>query len=204
MDNLIQKNNVGVITLKDLTDLISVQHSKAMAKIGVLSLEPSFGTVSKIDIVYNEQGQTIETYLLTKKQAIAVGAKLNNSLLMKVIDTVEELEKNKNEDIKIPKNPLEAIALFLEVNKETDTRLTKLEDTKRLENWQEKALHDAKNIKVYEIANDDKLLVNKLHRKVWSLFKKHFHLARYNELPAIKFDEGKSFISNLTLADMVA
>lgn len=49
-----------------------------------LAEEPSFGTVAKMAVVYNTQGQTIETYSLNKKQAIAVGAKLNNKLLMKV------------------------------------------------------------------------------------------------------------------------
>lgn len=65
--------------------------------------------MSKIDIVYNDKGQTIPTYLLTKKQAIAVGAKLNNTLLMKVIDKVEELE-NKN-NFQIPQTLSQALLL---------------------------------------------------------------------------------------------
>jgi len=97
----------------------------------------------------------------------------------------------------------EQIAIIAQGSQKTNKRLEILEKTKRLEGWQEKALHDSKNKKVYEIANDDKALANKLHRKVWSLFKKEFHLPRYNELPAIKFDEGKSFIHSLSLADMV-
>ena len=54
-----------------------------------------FGTLSKIDIVYNDKGQTIPTYRFTKKQAIAVAARLNNTMLMKVINRLEELEKQK-------------------------------------------------------------------------------------------------------------
>ena len=84
-----------------------------------------------------------------------------------------------------------------------DDRIVKLEATKRLENWQEKSLQDAKNQKVYEIAHDDKKFASALHRKVWSLFKKQFHLPRYNELPAVKFEDGLTFIRNLTIADMV-
>lgn len=91
-----QNNGEFYITLKEITDLISRQHSKAMLKVEELVKEPSFGTVSKIDTVYNDKGQKIETYLLNRKQAIAVGAKLNNSLLMKVIDKVDELERLKN------------------------------------------------------------------------------------------------------------
>lgn len=109
MNYLIQNQNSGVITLKEITDLIDVRHDRAMQKVDELCLELSFGTVSKIDIVYNDKGQTIPTYLLTKKQAIAVGAKLNNTLLMKVIDKVEELE-NKN-NFQIPQTLSQALLL---------------------------------------------------------------------------------------------
>jgi len=97
----------------------------------------------------------------------------------------------------------EQISLMAQGHQEIDSRVSILEATKRLENWQEKSLQDAKNQKVYSIAQDDKNLASKLHRKVWSLFKKQFHLPRYNELPSIKFEDGLKFIRNLTIADMV-
>lgn len=84
-----------VITLKEITDLINVRHDKSMAKVEELALEDGFGTLSKIDIVYNDKGQTIPTYRFTKKQAIAVGARLNTAMLMKVINRLEELEMAK-------------------------------------------------------------------------------------------------------------
>jgi len=194
-----QSQNIE-ITLKEITDLISVEHNKAMKVVEKLSQEPSFGTVEKIATVYNNKGQTIDTYKLNKKQAIAVGAKLNNSLLMKVIDRLEELESVNMRPLSVS----EQIALIAQGHQEVDERLKKLEATKRLESWQERALQDAKNKKVYEIAKDDKELASKLHRKVWSLFKKEFHLPRYNELPAVKYEDGVRYIENLTLADMVA
>jgi hypothetical protein len=78
------------------TDLIGVRHDKAMKKVTKLSEEPSFGRLDKMDfrsLSGNSTERIFETYVLNKKQAIAVGAKLNNSLLMKVIDRLEELEK---------------------------------------------------------------------------------------------------------------
>ena len=97
--------NVCMITLKEITDLIGVQHSKAMKKVDKLVLEPSFGGVAKTATpTFNPDksfNKNIETYHLTKKQAIAVGAKLNNSLLMKVIDKIEELENDKSEQNKV-------------------------------------------------------------------------------------------------------
>jgi hypothetical protein len=44
-------------------------------------------------VVYNEQGQSIETYIFDKRQSIAVAAKLNTPMLMAVIDRWQALEK---------------------------------------------------------------------------------------------------------------
>ncbi len=86
-----------VMTLKDITDLIAVQHSKAMVKVEELQGEEGFGGLSKMDTpTFNPDGsinKTIKTYALTKKQSIAAAARLNNQMLMKVIDRLEELEK---------------------------------------------------------------------------------------------------------------
>ena len=73
-------NEQYVITLKEITDLIGVEHNKAMKKVEELALEEGFGTLAKTATVYNSKGQTIDTYQFTKKQAIAVGARLNKTL----------------------------------------------------------------------------------------------------------------------------
>lgn len=67
-----------------------------MKKVEKLSKEPSFGELRETRIS-NLNGVKVKTYVLNKKQAIAVGAKLNNSLLMRVIDRLEELEKAKSQ-----------------------------------------------------------------------------------------------------------
>lgn len=90
-----------------------------------------------------------------------------------------------------------------EVITEHDKRLSTLEKNVRMESWQERNLMDAKNSKVYELAKDDKKLANSLHRKVWQLFKKRFHLPRYNELKFGQYEDGLMYIDGLTLADMV-
>ena len=208
--NIIIQNKLnGVITLKEITDLIHVQHSKAMLKVEQLSKEPSFGEVAKTDTL-NLNNVKVSTYLLTKKQAIAVGAKLNNSLLMKVIDRLEELE-NQNK----PKSTLDLIIQSAQKMQELENmqlhqenRLSLLEKSKRLENWQEKELHDLKNKKVYELAKkhdltNDNEMVRKLHSRVWKAVKNRFNLPRYNELPILKFDEAKALINSLTLGDLV-
>jgi len=102
-----------------------------------------------------------------------------------------------------PMTVQEQIAIIAQGNQIIDERLTLLEQTKRLEAWQERALIDAKNKKVYSFNPSDGENTSKLHRAVWSKFKKHFNLPRYNELPAVKYEIGLEFINNLTLIDLV-
>ena len=89
-----------------------------------------------------------------------------------------------------------------------DSRVTELEQTRRLENWQEKELLDLKNKKVYELAEkhdfkNDESMIKKLHNRAWKAFKNRFNIPRYNELPCLKFEDGKAFISKLTVGDVL-
>ncbi len=210
MEILVSNQNTGVITLKEITDLISARHNDSMSKVEKLALEPSFGALRKTRIVYNEQGQEVDTYLLTKKQAIAVGAKLNNSLLMKVIDRLEELE-NQNK----PKTTLDLIiqsAQQMQLIQDTQqiqaAQIEKIESNFRIENWQQKRLEEVKNQKVYELVEkhdlkDDAAMIKKLHSRVWKSLKNRFNIPRYNELPMCEFDNGVSYIKKLTFGELV-
>lgn len=209
MNFLSIKQDNGVITLKEITDLINVQHSKAMLKVEQLAKEPAFGEVSKFD-TFNLNNVKISTYLLNKKQAIAVGARLNNALLMKVIDRLEELE-NQNK----PKTTLDLIiqsAQQMQLIQDTQqiqaAQIEKIESNFRIENWQQKRLEEIKNQKVYEIAEkhdlkNDAVMIKKLHSRVWKCLKNRFNIPRYNELPMCEFDNGVSYIKKLTLADLI-
>ena len=209
MEILVSNQNTGVITLKEITDLIDVQHSKAMLKVEQLAKEPAFGEVSKFD-TFNLNNVKISTYLLNKKQAIAVGARLNNTLLMKVIDRLEELE-NQNK----PKTTLDLIiqsAQQMQLIQDTQqiqaAQIEKIESNFRIENWQQKRLEEVKNQKVYEIAEkhdlkNDVAMIKKLHSRVWKCLKNRFNIPRYNELPMCEFDNGVSYIKKLTLADLI-
>ena len=81
---IFQKNEEYVITLKEITDLIGVEHNKAMKKVEELASEYGFGGLAKTATpTYNPDGSVnryIDTYQFTKKQAIAVGARLNKTL----------------------------------------------------------------------------------------------------------------------------
>jgi len=83
----------ATMTLKEITDLLEVEHNKAMRVVSKMAQTDGFGTVEKIATVYNSKGQTIQTYKLNRRQSMAVSAKLNTGLLMKVIDRLDELER---------------------------------------------------------------------------------------------------------------
>ena len=107
-----------VMTLKDVVDIINekrgvksgdkgfIQHVTALRNIKKLSETTSFGLVNKWlshNIDKLGRRKEVETLALTKKQAIAVGAKLDNEMLMAVIDKIEELEnKNANQALALP------------------------------------------------------------------------------------------------------
>ena len=92
LKNLVIANATLTMTLKEITDLLDVEHNKAMNKVEKMAEDPEFGTVAKTSTVYNDKGQTIQTYQLNKRQSIAVASRLNTALLMRIIDRWQELE----------------------------------------------------------------------------------------------------------------
>ena len=201
-----------VISLKEITDILEVRHNDAMKKVESLSKEPSFGELRKTRISY-AKGKTVGTYVLNKIQAIAVGAKLNDTLLMKLVKRLEEPNSKLMETLADHTAKTQALfhtqEVMGEVITEHESRIKNLELNRRLESWQEKNLQDAKNRKVYELASSTedekkrKELVSKLHMKVWSVFKKRFNLPRYNELTAGRYEDGLMYLNNLTMAEVV-
>lgn len=198
------------ITLKEITDLISVEHNKAMRTVDKLTLEASFGTVEKIATVYNDKGQTIPTYLLTKKQAIAVGAKLNNTLLMRLVDRLEEMEMKK------PLTTTEQIVLLAQGHQEIEQRLSNTENKiNYLENKspilynQIKVLEDKRKSRTNELVgynpNCEKSKSNysRTIRALTKKFKTTFGVARYADLPKDKYNEALAWVSNVEMVDLI-
>ena len=66
---IFQGNQEYVITLKEITDLIGVEHNKAMRKVEELALEEGFGGLAKTATpTYNPDGSVnryIDTYQFT-------------------------------------------------------------------------------------------------------------------------------------------
>lgn len=93
--DLISISNEITMSLKEITDLLEVRHNDAMKIVEKMIENKDFGTATKISYQYikgNNAKGTIDTYQLNKRQSIAVAAKLNTSLLMRIIDRLQELE----------------------------------------------------------------------------------------------------------------
>jgi hypothetical protein len=82
---------VTSMTLKEITDMLDVRHNNAMRTVAEMAEDPAFGGVTQIEYRTSE-GNTYQTYQLDKRQSIAVAARLNVALLMRIVDRWHELE----------------------------------------------------------------------------------------------------------------
>ena len=80
LKNLAIANATLTMSSLEIADLLNVEHNKAMNKFQKMAEDPEFGTVAKINVVYNDKGQAIQTYQLNKRQSIAVASRLNTAL----------------------------------------------------------------------------------------------------------------------------
>lgn len=113
------------ISLKEITDMLpNVRHDEAIIKVRKLAEQPSFGIIRDFRINTGKRGRPTNTVLLNKKQALAVGAMLDNANLMLVINKLEELEgiiKNK------PMSKLDMIIASAQEQKKLQLKVEQLE-----------------------------------------------------------------------------
>lgn len=127
MLQIIEEDKIA-ITLKEITDLIEVRHNDAMRKVEDLAKEPDFGVLRKTRISHIK-GKEIETYIFDKFQAITVGARLNNALLLKVMKRIEELERIKHQPLTYEETMQNALVLAA---KRVDALENKIQEDKPL------------------------------------------------------------------------
>jgi len=222
--NILNKNGKVVTDSKAVSDVFGKEHSGNGGIVSIIEKMPEgFRVGNFTESKYQSQnGHFYKCYDMTRdgmsmlimgftgKKAFEWKEKFIEAFNMmeeKLIDNTPTLQHHK--EILMALNNAQQMALnnaqqaTMEVVQKHEDRLNYIENTRRLEAYQEYNLVREKNKKVYEIAGDDKAFANKLHRKVWQLFKKKFSLPRYAELPAVKYDQGIEFVRSLTLADMV-
>lgn len=175
--------------------------------------------ISKYEFVENEDfltvvkkdgRQTSTDYIFTidmaKEVCMVANTDKGRETRKYFIKVEKQSNKNANLQLEIQMNRLDSLTAVAKATKNVldghENRLQNLEQNRRMESWMEKNLLDAKNRKVYELANGNDKLASKLHRNVWREFKKRFNLPRYNELVAGRYEDGLMYLNNLTI-DMV-
>lgn len=109
------------MTLKELTDLLDVRHNDAMKSVERLAQDPVFGRLRKTRSRYisgNNTEKELDTYQLDKRQSLAVAARLNVALQMRVIDRWMELEAQQRK----PKTRLELALEQVRLIEELETK----------------------------------------------------------------------------------
>ena len=82
-----------------------------------------------------------------------------------------------------------------------------LESTKRLEGWQERALSDGVKAKVSELTAGREVSPKALsayYRAIYKRLKGKYYVARYSEIPCLKFDEALAFVEALSHDDLIS
>lgn len=86
-------------------------------------------------------------------------------------------------------------------------RVSVLESTKRLEAWQEKALSDNVKAKVALLTKGRDIGTNiksSYFRAIYKRLKARFYVARYSEIPSVKFDEAMSYVTSISQDDLIS
>jgi len=120
----------------------------------------------------------------------------------------------------IPKDPLELFLMTAEAIKqlsgditevktrtiqaedmalEASTRVDELQATFRIHEWQKFELKEAVNHKVKALRELAGGLTGSYYAMVWGFVKRHFKVSKYDAIPAIRFEEAKIIITNITL-----
>lgn len=110
------------MSLKEITDLLNTRHNDAIKVVTKMLNNADFGVVTASSY-RTTQGNEYKTYLLDKRQSLAVAAKLNTSLLMKIIDRWQELEQS---NPVVPTTYIEALQALIESEKAKEVALAEV------------------------------------------------------------------------------
>ena len=208
--SLVARDGLVFANSLDVAKVFGKRHDNVIATIrkmserGLLNFkESSYWNEQNREMPFFEMNRDGFTFLVMG----FTGEKAENFKL-DFIDGFNALEKEVRTLQNPQTNQIQFLQGMLDAIGTMDSRVTTLEQNRRLENWQEKELLDLKNKKVYELCKkhdfeNDEAMIKKLHSRVWNAFKKHFKIPRYNELPCLKFEDGKQFINNIKLSDIL-
>lgn len=107
----------------------------------------------------------------------------------------------------IAKKQIEAIEKTQEHLEIVAQKVQVLESTKRLEGWQERALSDGVKAKVRDLVNGREVspkVLSAYYRAIYKRLKGKYYVARYSEIPSVKFDEALHYVESLSSDDLIS
>ncbi len=119
-----QAQEERVITLYEICKVMDKRHTNSKVLAEEIQAKEGFGTVLNISIVYNNKGQTTKTYSYTKKQALMIGARLDSSNIIKLVNKLEQTTQN----FQIPQSFSEALRLAADLDEQNKKLECKLEE----------------------------------------------------------------------------
>ena len=109
--------------------------------------------------------------------------------------------------LQIAKNQIAAIEKTQENLAIVAQKVQVLESTKRLEGWQERALSDGVKAKVRELTKGREVspkVLSAYYRAIYKRLKSKYYVARYSEIPCLKFDEALHYVESLSSDDLIS
>ncbi|MBR2111627.1 MAG: antA/AntB antirepressor family protein [Helicobacter sp.] len=109
--------------------------------------------------------------------------------------------------LEVAKNQIAALEKTQENLAIVAQKVQVLESTKRLEGWQERALSDGVKAKVRELTARREVsqkVLSAYYRAIYKRLKGKYYVARYSEIPCLKFDEALHFVESLSSDDLIS
>lgn len=109
--------------------------------------------------------------------------------------------------LEVAKNQIAALEKTQENLAIVAQKVQVLESTKRLEGWQERALSDGVKAKVRELTARREVsqkVLSAYYRAIYKRLKGKYYVARYSEIPSVKFDEALHFVENISSDDLIS
>lgn len=180
------------VSSRDLAAALDNQHSSVMRLIN--DHQALFEELGILGFEIEEikgRGQPAKYVMLNEDQCYFLLTLVRNSeLVAKLKLTLVKAFAKARAQIIQPTQPASPLALaetMLHALKEQDTRLQALED------WKDTApINSAQIAVIHRLGQQLGHLIG--FATAWNLFKRHFNLASYRDLPSTKFEEAKRFL----------
>ena len=222
MHQLISTDSNMKMTSREIADLVESRHDKVKQSIERLAAKgviesPPMGNFRNSNNV--EGSEYVFTGEQGKRDSIIVVAQLSPGFTARLVDRWQELEKQvapalHNDPIMAQIQLLQAvrqqqIALESGVQvlatgvSETRHEVNQIKQNMRVENWQQCNIKAAVHQKAAEFQElYPTAAYSDIIRKIWRFIKSKFRIPRYQELPAMSYEEAMKTIHSLAMHNL--